>query len=113
MTPLTLSLAVISLLGLCIASTTLVLLLAWRRDPPNVSALRSDLDALHGAHTDLADRVHHWFRRESTRKARDKKREKQEAEDRETPEAVRAAPGDHKALLRARLAAARMGTGAG
>lgn len=109
MTPLDLVLGAFSVIALCIATVSFVLLLAWRKDPPNVSALRSDLDALHGAHTDLADRVHHWFRRESTRKARDKKREKAEkAEDDEVAAPVRAAPGDHKAQLRARLAAARI-----
>lgn len=93
----------IAVLGVCLASVTLVLLFAWHRNPPSVAALQADLDALHGSHTDLADRVHHWFRRESTRKARKKKEENYDARVQAAP----AQPGDHKAQLRARLAASR------
>jgi len=105
--PEILLIGLISVLALSIASVTVVLLLAWHRSPPSVSALRADVEALSTSHTDLSDRVHHWFRRESTRKAREKKLKKHDDEDFETVTAVPAATGDRKASLRARLAAAR------
>ena len=97
----------ISVLALSIASVTVVLLLAWHRSPPSVSALRADVEALSTSHTDLSDRVHHWFRRESTRKAREKKAKKYDAEEFETVAALPTSPADRKAALRARVAASR------
>ena len=62
----------ISVIALAFSSVTLVLLLVWKRDPPDVSKLKASIHATDTALTDLADRVNHWFRRQSTRQAREK-----------------------------------------
>jgi len=108
----TLILGAICILALAVSTTSFVLLLAWRRDHPDIRRIEERVESVNFAHTELADRCHAWFRRESTRKARKKRQEMyDQEEDERAGQAAAAAlatpanPSDKKGELRARLRA--------
>lgn len=86
----------LALIAVAIAGVSL----AFRRDPPEVAALSSQLRALDSDVSELADRVNHWMRRDAVRRARSGRDEA------EAPP-VPATLADHKAALRAKVALAR------
>lgn len=100
--PLVMEIAIIaiSVVALGFSSVTLVLLLAWKRDNPDVSKLNARIHATDTALTDLADRCNHWFRRQSTRQAR----EKNSRGDLVVEEPVPQTRAEHKRELRERFA---------
>lgn len=58
---------------------SLALLTVWRHMPPDVSQIRRDVAQCNNEITELADKWHHWVRREGVRRSREK-REQQDAE---------------------------------
>lgn len=100
-------LASISLSGafvaLCFAAVSLVLHFVRRKEPPEVSEIWTALQEVKTQHLDLLDKVEHWRRRDSVRRAR------QGAEDAQSPAAPPSTPEEKKAELRRRVTAAGLG----
>jgi len=94
--------------ALCFSGVSLILHFIRRRQPPEVSELWTALQEAKTQHLDLLDKVEHWRRRDSVRRAR------QGAEDKQT-EAMTAeqTPADYKAELRRRAMARGMGIAGG
>jgi hypothetical protein len=84
--------AALAVLAIGIAAVSL----AIRRQPPEFSALTSQVRALDSDLSELADKVQHWMRRDAVRRARSGQDE---------PAAVPAIAMDRKAELRQRVAA--------
>lgn len=70
---------------------SLALLTVWRTNPPDYSRLKRDLAETQNEITDMADRLHAWIRRESVRRAREKREENQQEENAELAQWPRSA----------------------
>lgn len=90
--------------ALCFSGVSLILHFIRRRQPPEVSELWTAVQEGRTQHLDLLDKVEHWRRRDSVRRAR------QGAEDKQTAAvAEEQTPAEHKIELRRRAAAAGLG----
>ena len=85
--------------------STVALMIHWfkRKEPPEVTEVWTAIQSLKTDHLDLLDKVEHWRRRDSVRRAR------QGAEDKATAVPLAVTPEEKKAELRRRVAAAGLG----
>ena len=94
--------------ALCFSGVSLILHFIRRRQPPEVSELWTALQETKTQHLDLLDKVEHWRRRDSVRRARQGAEDKQDAIVKTEPTAA-----DYKNELRRRATAAGMGLAGG
>lgn len=101
MDPLIASIA-LSAAFVALCFSTVALMIHWfkRKEPAEVTEVWSAIQALKTDHLDLMDKVEHWRRRDSVRRAR------QGAEDKAAPAVEPETPADRKAELRRKAVAA-------
>jgi len=90
--------------ALCFSGVSLILHFIRRRQPPEVSELWTAVQEARTQHLDLLDKVEHWRRRDSVRRARQGAEDKQEA-----AVAVEPTPAERKVELRRRAMAQGLG----
>jgi len=86
--------------ALCFSCVSLVLHFVRRKEPPEVAEVWTALQEAKTQHLDLLDKVEHWRRRDSVRRAR------QGAEDAREVTAPAQTPAEKKIELRRRVTAA-------
>jgi len=89
--------------ALCFSGVSLILHFIRRRQPPEVSELWTAVQEARTQHLDLLDKVEHWRRRDSVRRARQGAEDKQQVAASEDQ-----TPADYKKELRRRVAASGM-----
>jgi len=90
--------------ALCFSGVSLILHFLKRRQPPEVEELWTAFQQQKTQHLDLLDKVEHWRRRDSVRRAR------QGAEDKQTEVAVaEQTPAERKLALRRRASGLGLG----